>query len=657
MQELLPQRFRYKYYHSTNKATSRELSNLEVRWSKLNYLGYSPTITVGVNYNPTPFTPPQLPNMFNRLYIYACRFGATPRDLFQASLRVRVIQPPPGEPHLIYVIDQRGGAPPYAGLENCQVRIKELKATTLSAAQQHKRLTGREAAQGLSFLPSGAELRTAPSWFDLLLARNLNEANVSSSFPEQVITHYLELCGYVQPEELPEFLGDVVLINKLAKSTPYVTIPIISQHTAQLLKLINCDVERSLTQLQQLALNKFFFHQRMGLPTYDWAKVVEGQLCGDCAELKQVEREKEDWRDRVKLPPCAHLPEWQPESIGVPLALPADATPFPEWASLELLDLLWRGEVSCPEPCSLSSAQPAGEPAAGGGGGPHHTCIKCDSEDGFFFSGVPSKFKQIALAKLDHTAALEQALKMDYYGSGGSLDYSERNTAARLVVMSQLTAELGLEHAGVTHTWSQEEFRALIPRLTEERQWPDLDVSSSLQGTSLIQRAMYVFGLRNRSGRGKEVEGEKRELSPPEQLGAHLNMVFSAWCLSNVKVLKEHRVVLSGKSAGKKLTPSKVRPADAPTWAELQAQPDYKELAKVKGKSAEQLALDKAAMAAMKAKWEADFPLETPLLGVELVPWRGLSAAGVGRLWSLVPPLQVSTAALGEVPMFRDDVE
>jgi len=109
--------------------------------------------------------------------------------------------------------------------------------------------------------------------------------------------------------------------------------------------------------------------------------------------------------------------------------------------------------------------------------------------------------------------------------------------------------------------------------------------------------------------------------------------------------------------SGKKLTPSKVRPADAPTWAELQAQPDYKELAKVKGKSAEQLALDKAAMAAMKAKWEADFPLETPLLGVELVPWRGLSAAGVGRLWSLVPPLQVSTAALGEVPMFRDDVE
>jgi hypothetical protein len=122
-------------------------------------------------------------------------------------------------------------------------------------------------------------------------------------------------------------------------------------------------------------------------------------------------------------------------------------------------------------------------------------------------------------------------------------------------------------------------------------------------------------------------------------------------------VLKERRLVQSGKSAGSTRTPTKVRPPDAPSWNQVQELPVYKELAKVKGKSPEQLAQDKAAMAAMKAKWEADYPLETPLLGVELVPWRGLSAAGVGRLWSLVPPLQVNTAAVGQVPMFRDEVE
>jgi hypothetical protein len=65
---------------------------------------------------------------------------------------------------------------------------------------------------------------------------------------------------------------------------------------------------------------------------------------------------------------------------------------------------------------------------------------------------------------------------------------------------------------------------------------------------------------------------------------------------------------------------------------------------------------------AAEAKWEVDYPLETPLLGVELVPWHGKVVghgpkASCGLLWSLVPPLQVNTAAVGQVPMFRDEVE
>ena len=34
MLELLPQRFRYKYYHSINKATLCELTNFESKWGK-----------------------------------------------------------------------------------------------------------------------------------------------------------------------------------------------------------------------------------------------------------------------------------------------------------------------------------------------------------------------------------------------------------------------------------------------------------------------------------------------------------------------------------------------------------------------------------------------------------------------------------------------
>ena len=384
----------------------------------------------------------------------------------------------------------------------------------------------------------------------------------------------------------------------------------------------------------------------MGLPTYDWGQVVVGQLCDGCAELKKVEDAK-PYRER-EVVSCGHLPHWS----GPPLALPADATPFPEWATTELLDLLWRGKVMCSEPCPLT-AEAAGELAAGGGG-PQHVCVKTAIETGFFFSGMPSKFKQIALAKMEPTAALEQALKMDYYDSGGSLDYSERNFAARLQVMSLLTAELGLEHAGKAHTWSQEEVRALVPKLMEERQWPDLEVSSSLQGTSLIQRAMYVFGLRDRSGKGAEVDGKVKQHSPPEKLKDHLTMLFKAWCLSEVEVLKEHRVVAAtGKQ--KTRTLSEKRPPDAPTWNQIQESPEYKELCKVKGKTPEKLAQDKEARDAILKSWNKKFPQEKPILGIELVPWQGEVVGSTGLLWSLVPALQASTAA--EVPMFRDDVE
>jgi len=129
-----------------------------------------------------------------------------------------------------------------------------------------------------------------------------------------------------------------------------------------------------------------------------------------CAELKQVEKEKFDWRDRVKLPPCDHLLPWS----GPPLALPAEAAAFPEWASSELLDLLWQGKVKCPEDCPLSSAQPTGEPAAGGSGsgGPRHACVKSDSKDQRVRLLLlwRAHQKQIALAKLEPAAALEPKL-------------------------------------------------------------------------------------------------------------------------------------------------------------------------------------------------------------------------------------------------------
>ena len=601
--------FHHKFFHSGNKATPGDLANINEQWADLNYLGYSPTITVGVNYNPVPFHPPQLPNMFQRLYIYACRYGATPRDLMQASLRVRVIQPPPGEPHLIYVIDHRGSPPGFVGVDTCLARIGELKAATLSAAQQHKLLTAREVAQGLSCIPIPTKLRTAPPWYDLLLARNLNEANVSSSFPEQVVDKYLELCGYTGELE-PEFVGEEVLVPHQDTTPPsYGEVPCVSKITMMGLKQVNAGTEESLPPLYQLAINKYYFHERMGLPTIDWT------------------------------PPEVFPPE----------------VSWPEWATPEQVDLLWRGRVDviwCDKPCPFK-------------GEPQHACnpIAGYSADGYVDKAA--RFKQIALAKMaTHADTLAACLTMDYHASGGTLDYAKNTMAAKAQVMRLITAELGLEHAGMARSWSPDELWALVPKFTEERQWPDLE-GTSLQGLSLSQRATLVFGLRDRSGRATEThyaDGEERpapcevrETSRAAHLAEHLGMVFDAWCLSSITCDFERRETTSGEGVVTSRV-DKVRPPNTPKSPSGKVSTYYNELQKTpEWKAATSPEVREQLKEAARVKWEKDYPLITPV-GMTLVPWQGACGSDptTGLLWDLVPPYQAPTTSL-TTHRFRDE--
>ena len=147
----------------------------------------------------------------------------------------------------------------------------------------------------------------------------------------------------------------------------------------------------------------------------------------------------------------------------------------------------------------------------------------------------------------------------------------------------------------------------------------------------------------------KNATGKAKELSPAELMGSHLDMVFTSWCLSNVKVVKEHRVVKEGESAGSKRTPKKKRPEGAPDWwNDLQRSAEYKEANEARRKELKEAA---------KATFDLEWPEETPLVGIELVPWHGLvKEDGTGLLWSLVLPQQAGTTTTSEA-QFTDDVE
>ena len=664
----LPECFRYKFFHAGNKATPADLAKVDNTWSKLNLLMYSPTITVGVNYNPTdPITGEPI-HCYQRLYIYACRYGATPRDMFQASLRVRVIVPPAvGEPHLIYVLDHRGGAPFCIGEERVEQRLNDIKSATTSAHNQLK-LSLREVKQGLDGLNTTFKSADAPSWFNPLLIKNINEANVSSAFPAEIYDAYLNLCGYRNLNDQPEFKDEPIYVKKLERFLPYHDVPLIGEDQVNHLNNLNISTDESISPLQKLSINKYHFHKRLGLPIYNWTMEADSMQKGwygtplelpctpDCVremittypfkqkswgeaawELLRIRPEElETTEQEEKL--NAFMKEQHAAYIaGMVVEFKHTHVPtqmdWPDWCyEPGLLDALWRGTaIKCLEGCELE-----------------HKHIKSNSDDGF--CDCSKQFKHIALSKMpSHEQVLQAALNWDFKEGGDNLGYASSNYAAKVEVIRLLVKELGLTHAGQAKTWTQGEFNAIITKITEERTWEDIEEASNLRTCSLIDRALFVFALRQRDGRAKGAIIKDRELSAPELIGDQLSRIFHAWCLSSVDVAKEHREVKSGEGKGTLRTPSKARHEGAPefnTWQK--AGSPQREAAKgaVGDKWPDQLKW-------LKAKYDADFPLATPLTGVSLVPWGGFvveeegAAEGEGLLWNLVLPHVVSVQVMG----------
>lgn len=73
----------YKYYYGGGDEYifKDELANVKVHWSNIDLLVYTPTITIGVDYN--------IPDVFDTKFVYICNKSCTIRDVIQATMRVR----------------------------------------------------------------------------------------------------------------------------------------------------------------------------------------------------------------------------------------------------------------------------------------------------------------------------------------------------------------------------------------------------------------------------------------------------------------------------------------------------------------------------------------------------------------------------------------
>ena len=192
---LLAHKISYLFYHSTDDRTMRKetLQDVNRSWADVQVLLYTPSIKIGINYDSTE-------HQFDQMFMYASAGGGIPRDMFQGSLRARVVK----DNTMVYCLDSRAIRPSLLGLEAIQAAHEFKTLATLSHL----------GSVGLST----AHFITLPDWNKALIYRNTNEKNVSIVEFEAVYGWYMAKCGYtVQVQEFEEkvdYETDVVPLFK-----------------------------------------------------------------------------------------------------------------------------------------------------------------------------------------------------------------------------------------------------------------------------------------------------------------------------------------------------------------------------------------------------------------------------------------------------------
>lgn len=196
----------YLFYHSNDDRDMRKetLKDVNSSWAKVQVLLYTPSVTIGINYD-------AVDAQFDKTFMYFSAGGGTPRDLFQGSLRARVIK----DNEMVFCLEKRGIKPHLLGLE------------TIELAHQFKNDVTYKHCDYLGI--NTDKFIHLPHWNKQLIYRNKNEINVSMVEPEAVYNWYLEKCGYTiqegkftetveyEPEQLPHLQDIVVITTSQAK--------------------------------------------------------------------------------------------------------------------------------------------------------------------------------------------------------------------------------------------------------------------------------------------------------------------------------------------------------------------------------------------------------------------------------------------------------
>ncbi|KAK9868010.1 hypothetical protein WJX84_004009 [Apatococcus fuscideae] len=175
------------------------LCDANALWSQYDHIGYTGSITVGVNFD--------IRNYFDSLVMYFSAASTTVRDMMQSSMRVRHLQ----KERMFYATYPR-----YHGHQHFDVFNREKLTDIIDGRVEYQRNIK------LAEDPLWAQRHELEPWLRQLWVFNQQERNISAFHMERLLEAYLELCGYTcdhtDLEELLEVAETIGALEDVAYS-------------------------------------------------------------------------------------------------------------------------------------------------------------------------------------------------------------------------------------------------------------------------------------------------------------------------------------------------------------------------------------------------------------------------------------------------------
>jgi hypothetical protein len=216
---------------SDAKIKEEHLADVDTHWAKPDLVGYTATITVGVNYNGPSF---------DQACMYATPWSCPSRDYIQALHRARKLK----DEHLtIYINTSPRPCPFEAGIDEQERQFQ----TQTERVKKFLHDIGH----------SIADYNTLPAWLHRILMWNLNETITNYKHFDECMRGYLGLCG-IQVGDAPES-NDPVVASKDNVLIQVEEVADIDYDTAQLYSRNR----QTLNDTQRYELEKFYMKQKV----------------------------------------------------------------------------------------------------------------------------------------------------------------------------------------------------------------------------------------------------------------------------------------------------------------------------------------------------------------------------------------------------------